>query len=850
MNSKSLFTIVGQPLPKIDAWAKVTGETKYADDLVLPRMAHGKLLRSPHAHARILAIDTARARALPGVYGVITGFDLPRVKFGILPVSQDEEALCTEKVRMVGDAVAAVAAVDEETAERATELIDVEYEVLRPLMSIEDSLAHPEIRIHDYGDGPNVHKSVALQFGDVEAAFVQADLVREDIFFFEGNTHLPMEQHAAVAHWGPDGKLTLWSSTQTPHYVHRLLGKILDVPTAHVRVIATPVGGGFGGKLDPFAHEIAACKLSQITGRPVKLALTREEVFYVHRGRHPVLMWIKTGFTKAGDITGCHLKTWLDGGAYGSYGVASTFYTGVINPVTYKMPVYKFEGARIFTNKPPCGPKRGHGTPQPRFALECQIDKAAEQLGLDPADMRRRIVAEPFTKTANHLTVTTIGLGECIDRVVEASGWRDKRARFRGATGASPRRKGIGIACSAYMTGAGTAIYWNNMPHSGVIVRADRSGGVAVLCGATDIGQGSDSILAYLVAEVLGIEPKDIRVHPADTDLTPVDLGSYSSRVTLMCGLAAIQAAERLKRTIVKAVAAKLGVDASALIARERKVGVPDDWDKAVTFAQAVELGEAMHGVLAFPGSYAPPKRAGKYKGGGVGPSPCYSYSACVVELTVDEESAEVTLDDVWIAHDIGRALNPLLVEGQVEGSIYMGIGEALMEEQVFRKGVHKMPSMLEYKSPTTLETPDIHTFLVETNDPDGPFGAKEAGQGPLLPVIPAIANAIYGAVGVRIDEVPITPDKILRALALKAQGKTPRVGPQKLPLFTFKEPIVVESAFGQAAEAIAVRPFAEPDEATRHRSDPPSAPGNSGATPHLDRSHPRSAPSSTDPLP
>jgi 4-hydroxybenzoyl-CoA reductase alpha subunit len=816
--TKNRFAVVGQPLPKIDAWAKVTGETRYADDLAMPRLAHGRLLRSAHAHARIRAIDTTRARALPGVYAVITGADLPRVKFGILPVSQDEEALCTEKVRMVGDAVAAVAAVDEETAERACRLIEVDYEPLPALMSIQDSLAHPEVRIHDYGDGPNVHKNVALQFGDVEAAFAQADLVREDVFYFEGNTHLPMEQHAAVAHWAADGKLTLWSSTQTPHYVHRLLAKILEVPAAHIRVVAAPVGGGFGGKLDPFAHEIAACKLSQLTGRPVKITCTREEVFYIHRGRHPVLMWIKTGFTRQGDITGCHLRTWLDGGAYGSYGVASTFYTGVINPVTYKMPVYKFEGARVFTNKPPCGPKRGHGTPQPRFALECQLDKAAEQLGLDPADMRRRILAEPFTKTANHLTVTTIGLGECIDRVVEASGWRDKRLRFGAAAQeATPKplwqprkRKGIGIACSAYMTGAGTAIYWNSMPHSGVVVRADRSGGVTVLCGATDIGQGSDSVLAYLVAEVLGIEPKDVHVHPADTSLTPVDLGSYSSRVTLMCGQAAIQAGERLKAAVFKAVAAKLGVEPAVLVAREQKVGVPDDWDRALPFAQAVELGEAMHGVLAFPGSYAPPKRAGKYKGGGVGPSPCYSYSACVVELTVDEDTGTIELSDVWIAHDVGRALNPLLVEGQVEGSIYMGIGEALMEEQVFRKNLHKSPSMLDYKSPTTLETPEIHTFLVETDDPEGPFGAKEAGQGPLLPVIPAIANAIYQATGVRLDEVPITPDKILKGLDWKRRGKAARIGPEKLPLFTFKEPLVVDSAFGQPADAIAVRPFAD----------------------------------------
>lgn len=795
------FSVIGQPRPKIDAWAKVTGETRFADDLVLPRMAHAKLLRSPHPHALIKRIDTSRAQALPGVYAVITGHDLPRVKFGILPVSQDEEALCVEKVRMVGDAVAAVAAVDEETAERAARLIEVEYEALKPLMSIQESLANPDVRIHEYGDGPNIHKAVALQFGDVEAAFGGSHLVREDVFYFEGNTHLPMEQHAAVAHWGPDGKLTLWSSTQTPHYVHRLLGKILDVPQAHIRVVAAPVGGGFGGKLDPFAHEIAACKLSQIIGRPVKIALTREEVFYVHRGRHPVLMWVKTGFTKDGAITGMHFRSWLDGGAYGSYGVASTFYTGALQTVTYKIPVYKFEGARIFTNKPPCGPKRGHGTPQPRFAMECQIDKAAEQLGLDPADMRRRNLAEPFTKTANHLTVSTIGLGECIDRVVEASGWREKRGKL-------PPGKGIGIACSSYLTGAGTAIYWNDMPHSGVVVRADRSGLVAILCGATDIGQGSDSVLAYLVAEVLGIQPMDIRVHPADTDLTPVDLGSYSSRVTLMAGNAAIQATTRLRDKIFEAAAKKLEVTPDRLAARDRRVFVADDPEKGMTFAEAVALGESMHGVLAFPGSYAPPKRAGKYKGGGVGPSPCYSYSACVVEVTVDEETGDVRPTEIWIAHDIGRALNPLLVEGQVEGSVYMGLGEALMEEQVFRKGVHKFPSMLEYKSPTTLETPEIHTILVETDDPEGPFGAKEAGQGPLLPVIPAVANALYDAVGVRIDETPISPDKVIKALDLKRRGKPPRVGPDKLPLFKFPEPRAVESAFGQPAEHITERPF------------------------------------------
>ncbi len=794
MSQKEDLAVVGHPLPKVDAWGKVTGETRFADDFFLPRMAYAKIRRSDHPHALIKKVDTSRAKVLPGVYAVITGHDLPPIKFGILPVSQDEETLCTEKVRFVGDPVAAVAAMDEETAERAADLIDIEYELLPPIMSIEEAVAQDTVRIHEYGDAPNIHKAVSLEFGDVGAAFRGADLVREDLFYFEGSTHLPMEQHAAVAQWSPDGKLTLWSSTQTPHYVHRLLAKVLEMPPAHIRVIATPVGGGFGGKLDLFSHEVVVAKLAQLTGRPVKCTLTREEVFYCHRGRHPVLMWVKTGVTKTGEILGMHFKSYLDGGAYGSYGVATTFYTGALQTVTYKVPAYKFEGMRAFTDKPPCGPKRGHGTPQPRFALECHLDKIAEQLGLDPAEMRRRIVVDEYTKTANHLTVTTCGLRECIDRVAEASGWREKHRKL-------PYGKGVGFACSSYITGAGLAIYWNDMPHSGAIVKIDRGGGVAVLCGAIDIGQGSDSILAYLVAEILGIDPKDIRVATADTDLTPVDLGAYSSRVTLMAGNAVIEAAGRLRAMLVEAVAKKFGLPTDRFVCRAGRVFVSDEPDKGFSFAEAAVLAESLFGTLAATGSYKPPRRSGKFKGAGVGPTPCYSYSACVVELSVDPETADIKVDQVWIAHDVGRALNPLLVEGQVEGSVYMGLGEVLMEEQIFRKGLHKIPSMLEYKSPTTLETPEIQTILVETVDPEGPFGAKEAGQGPLLPVIPAVANAIYDAVGVRIDEIPITPDKVFKALDLKRQGKPPRVGPAKLPLFSFPEPIKVLSAFGQPAD-------------------------------------------------
>ena len=777
------YSIIGRPLIKVDAMAKVTGETKFADDLALPRMLHAKILRSPHPHARILSIDTGPAEALPGVHAVLTGRALP-IKFGILPVSQDEEALATERVRYVGDPVAAVAAVDEETAEAACRLIRVEYEVLPALMSVEEALAREDVRIHDYGPRGNIHKEVALTFGDVEEGFSQADYVREDVFFYEGSTHLPMEQHAALASHGPDGKLCLWSSTQTPHYVHRALAKVLELPASHIRVIALPNGGGFGGKSDPFSHEIVVCKLSMLTGRPVKICLTREEVFYAHRGRHPVTMWFKTGVTRDGAITAMHFRSYLDGGAYGSYGVASLYYTGAFQTVTYEMPRYKFEGVRVFTNKPPCGPKRGHGTPQPRCALEVHLDKIAEALGLDPYEIRRRHLVQPNSVTINQLRIGTVGLGECLDRVVERSGWKEKHQKL-------PFGRGIGLAGSAYISGAGLPIYWNAMPHSGVQIKIDRGGGVAVFCGSTDIGQGSDSVLAYVAAEELGIEPEDIRVVTADTDLTPVDLGSYSSRVTLMTGNATIQAARKLKAQLFEAAAEKLRVPADRLRAAHRRIFDRDNPEAGIGFVEAVVLAEAKFGTLGAVGSYTPPKGLGKYKGAGVGPTPTYSYSAAVVELTVDPETGFITVDKVWLAHDIGKAINPLLVIGQIEGSVYMALGEALMEEQAFRKGVHKIPSMLEYKSPTFLETPQMESILVETLDPAGPYGAKEVGQGVLLPVVPAVLNAIYDAVGVRIDEVPASPEKIVKALEDQRRGRASGNG--RLPSVTFPEPTVVQ---------------------------------------------------------
>lgn len=780
--------IIGTARRRVDARARVTGAVQFADDLARPRMLHCKLLRSHLPHARIAAIDTARAAAQPGVALVLTGADFP-VSYGILPVSQDEHALQPEVVRFVGDPYAAVIADSEETAEAALALIDVELAPLPTIATPEQALATPEPRIHDYGDHGNVHKMIAFDFGDVDGALAGAAHVFRDTFFYQGNTHLPIEQHAALAELDRDGKLALYSSTQTPHYVHRALARALQHPASRIRVIATPNGGGFGGKSDPFNHEIVVAKAALALGRPVKICLTREEVFYCHRGRHPVLMHLVTGVDRDGTILGQHLETLLDGGAYGSYGVASTFYTGALQTVTYDIPRYRFRGCRTFTNKPPCGPKRGHGTPQPRFGLEVQLDKIAVAVGKNPADLRLQQLAPAGSVTANYLRLGTVGLGECIERVVDASGYR---ARW----GALPDGHGVGLACSSYLCGAGLPIYWNDMPHSGVQLRLDRSGEVTAFCGSTEIGQGSDDVLAACVAEVLGIDPVDVRVVTGDTGLTPVDLGSYSSRVTLMTGNAAIQAAERARALIVPAVAAALQIPEDRVELADGRAQDRADPARAMSFADAVRAAETAHGTIGTVGSYKPPRAPGRYKGAGVGPSPTYSYSAAVVELRVDRDTGWIDLVKVWIAHDIGTCINRTLVINQVEGSVYMGLGEVLMEEQTFRRLppkrsdalVHKFPSMLEYKSPTTLDMPPIETILIERPDGAGPFGAKEVGQGPLLPIIPAVANAVYDAVGARVDEIPIHPDKILAALAARDR----RFGPTAFPAIDWPEPLVV----------------------------------------------------------
>lgn len=764
------MSIIGTRQRKIEGGAKATGRTLYADDLVLPRMAHAKILRSPHAHARILAVDVSEAAAMPGVYATLVGAELP-IRYGIIPWTQDEQALAADKARYVGDGVAAVAAVDEDTANAALKKIKVTYEVLDALVEPEQALARPDLPIHDYDPKAakkgNVHKQVDLSFGDVEGALATSDVVIEGDYVFEGTTHAPIEPHCALAQQDERGVLTVWSSTQVPHYLHRDLARVLERPEASIRVVQPAVGGAFGGKSEPFDLEFVVAKLAIKCGRPVKLLYTREEVFYSHRGRHPMKMHFTTGATQDGKLTAVKSKILIDGGAYASFGMITAYYAGQLLTGPYDFPTYAFDATRVYTNKPCCGPKRGHGSVQPRFGFEVQLDELAERLRLDPIELRRRNFIGQDVTTVNGQRIGTNGFLQCLDAVEAASGWKSRRGQLG-------RGRGLGVAGSMYISGTAYPIYPNDMPQSAVMVRLDRSGVVMVHCGASDIGQGITSLLQYIPAEELGVPLDAVRVIAADTDLTPVDLGAYSSRGTLMVGNAAIEACRRLKAQIQEAVGAAWGVAPGQVKLAGGRAYDAVDTARNITFVEAFQLTEARFGALQASGAHRTEKLGGDYRGGTIGASPAYSFTAHVAEVAVDEETGFVKVEKIWVAHDCGKALAPVLVEGQIEGSAYMGAAEAQMEAHLFHPlGLHRGPSLLDYKIPTTLDTPKLEALIIESLEPKGPYGAKEAGEGPLHPAIPAISNAIFDAVGIRMRQTPFSPARVLASLALSVSRRS-----------------------------------------------------------------------------
>ena len=842
----SQFSIIGKPVALIDSAGKTTGAGKYADDLSLPGMLIGKILHSPYPHAVIKHIDASRALALDGVVTVVTGYDAPN-KYGILPVGHDETALAVDKVRYVGDNVACVVAESESIAERALELVGVEYEPLPAYFDPEDSIKATSDFIHP--EKPhNIEKDYHHVFGDPDQGFRESAYILEGRYLANEVTHAAMEPHSTLATFefdsqtGQPGRLTVWSSTQVPYYLQHKLSIVLEMPMAQIRVIKPLVGGGFGGKSEIIPLEIITAVAARKAKAPVKITYTREEVFWAHRGRPRTIVDLKTGVRKDGRITAVAARVIQDGGAYCSYGVVTILYSGALLGALYDIPNIRYDGYRVLTNKPACGAMRGHGTVNVRFAFESQLDELAAAIHMDPAQIRRVNLLKSPCITVNGLRVQSYGLPECIDKVLEGSQWSSRHGKL------GPGR-GLGMGCSHYVSGAANSIIRSDMPHSTVNIKIDRDGGVVVYTGASDIGQGSDTMIAQIVAEVLGCKLRRVKVVAADTDLTPVDIGSYSSRVTFMNGNAAKRAAEEVKKKIIAAAAQKMACTPENVVMRDDMVRkssaavgsrllvqplsqpnaaqilnttdtprgsenterIPDparpDQHSAtettvsgrvegqilrhsvqqkrkeegpkdqMSFEEAVVAAIDFSGALTGTGSYAPPPeaRGGKHKGAGVGPSPAYSYSAQVAEVSVDEETGVVTVHKIWAAHDCGRALNPVSVEGQVIGSVWMGLGQALQEEMVWKDGLLMNPGLLEYKSPSAIESPEIVTYIVESVDPEGPFGAKEASEGSLAACIPAISNAIFDAIGVRLREAPFTPDRVLAAI--KARNDAQKAG-------------------------------------------------------------------------
>ena len=784
--------VINSRARRLDTPAKATGRAVFVDDISKPGMLVGALLQSPLAHAKILSIDTSKAEKLPGVKCVVTAKEAGLTPYGVSPARYDETLFCHEKVRYVGDEIAAVAAIDIETAQKAVNLIKVEYEELPAVFTIEDAMAPGAPQLHEKFPG-NVCAEVHQEFGDVASAFKQCDLIKTTTVKSKRQDGGFIEPQGCLAEYDHVGNLTLTSSTQVPHYVQRTVAMVLGLDVGKVRVIKPYVGAGFGIKAAANPMELACCLLAMKTRKPVKMNYSREQVFMYGRARHGFTHKLTLGVKKDGTLMALEHEAYLDGGAYSSFGIATVYYSGSLLSGPYKLPNMKYDGYRIYNNKPACGAQRGHGAVIARAAFEQQMDMIAEELGIDPLELRQKNMMKTGDTTCNDLNMSSFGMAECLDAVTGGSDWKSKKGKL-------PPGKGIGLACGFFVSGAGFPIYRSDTYHGTVMVKLTEDGGtVLVYTASAEIGQGSDTAFAMIAAEALGVPLEYIRIASGDTDMG-VDLGAYSSRQTLMTGHATKEAAEDVKRQVLEALSEALNVPAEEMDIKNGYIlfnrddvdfsdlrtryikehrGWTDNPDSAqLTFKEASRIAYLAKGSIVGTGKYKPHNLGGKFKGATVGTSPAYGCSAQVVEVGVDIETGQVTIEKVTDAHDCGKAINRTSVEGQMQGSISMGIGEAMHEEVKFDGKGHVINNDLaEYKMVTALDMPPVDAIIVETNEPNGPYGAKEVGEGAIMPTIPAVLNAIYDATGVRIYELPLTPQRIFEALQQhQAQkGATPQ---------------------------------------------------------------------------
>jgi len=775
------FDTVGRSLPRVDAAEKVIGRAKYTADFIFENMLYGKILHSPVAHGRIKKIDTSGAELLPGVKLVLTGKDVPDILYGVSPARYDEHVLAKDRVRYVGDEVAAIIATDEETAEKALELIEVKYEELPAVFDPMEAIREGAPQLHErYRNNINTH--VDHNFGDIEKGFAEADYIREEEFIGNHTYQNPIEPHASIAYWENDGSnLVLYSSTQVPHYLQYMLARVLDIPLGDIRIIRPPVGGGFGGKAETTPLDLVTAIASRRTGRPVKMVYTRQEMFLHGRGRHKQYMRFEIGVKKDGRITAVKSQIYLDGGAYTSFGIITAYYAGGMIPTLYRIPNYRYEGFRVVTNKPACGAMRGNGTPQPRFAFESLLNMIADDLGIDPIDIRQRNAMEANMRTCNDLYVGSCEFKATLKEVAEKSEWKKKYGKL-------PPGRGIGIGCGGFVSGAAYSIYRGQVqrtsekepepflkkatfPHSNAIIKISEDGTAAVLLIlAAEIGQGAATVLSQICAETLGISLHRVRIRSEDSDISPLDLGAYSSRTTLMGGNAVAMAGKEVLGKLFLEVSRMWNCAPEQLEARNNRIYHKEDQTKTMEWAEAARKYFNQNGPLVGKGWYKPPEGlGGDFKGAAVGTSPAYSFGSSVCECEVDLETGKVKIRKFTGFHDCGTPINPQAVHGQTEGAVVMGAGETLMEEVVYdEKGNILNPNLHDYLLMTIKDAPEIFSGIVESYEPEGPYGAKEIGEGSILPVLPALAHAIAHATGVWIKDLPITPEKILRALKKK----------------------------------------------------------------------------------
>jgi len=753
------YTVINTPIHNIDGIAKVTGRAQYTFDISLPGMLHGKILRSSCSHAKILKIKTRKAKALKGVKAILTGKNTLGVKQGIWRRYKelcDEEILARSKVRYIGEPVAAVAAIDEDTAEEALDLIEVEYESLPATFEPLEAIKEGAPQLHEHADR-NINVTRHIEWGDVDEMFKKADYVREDWFRCSSQAHVCMETHCAVASYSPEGKLTVWTSTQSHYYIQVLLSWMLGLRESDVRVISRYTGGGFGSKFELDSAQFCSSLLSMKLCKPVKIVLTREEEFMATKRRTPMFYYLRAGVKKDGQFLAKEARVFTEGGAYTAMGATALYLTGFFQTFPYVWPSYRYDGYRVYTNTAPTSAMRGFGAPQATFSAETQIDLIADELGIDPIEIRRKNAMYPGHEVPGQAFIQSCGLSQCLDKVEK---WIQSRGKL-------PPNRGIGIAAYGFMSGG--IFNWFNTPYafSSAIVRINIDGKVDLYVGSQDMGQGSNTTLVMICAEELGVRIEDIRIHMGDTENCPVDLGAWGSRETLMQGNAVKMAASKAKQQIIEFAAAKLSPNiVYDLDIKDRWVHLVARPERGISYYDVVK--EAIRGKDGQPiigrGHYTP-HRKGMI-------SPAYSFGVQAVEAEVDPDTGKITLKNCVTAHDCGQVINPLGVQGQLEGAIAMAAGYGFTEDLPMDEGKILNPNLVDYKVLRATEMPETEVVEVETYEPEGPFGAKEAGEGLTNPTAGALSNAIYHAAGISIKNLPISPEKVLEALREKNKKK------------------------------------------------------------------------------